>query len=125
MYKLLSTYDGSENLNKQVINIGPDEEVVTITNCEICSNVTGVNLEPIYKEDRPREVKYATCSADKARKLLNYKTKTNLVDGIKTLKYIKKRGVKPFDYHIDLEIDNELTPSTWKNREFNLNYFFA
>ena len=23
----------------------------------------------------------------------------------------------PFDYHIDLEIDNELTPSTWKNRE--------
>ena len=108
-----------KNLNKQVINIGPDEEFVTINRiAEICSNVTGVNLEPIYKEDRPREVKYATCSADKARKLLNYKTKTNLVDGIKeTLKYIKKRGVKPFDYHIDLEIDNKLTPSTWKNRE--------
>ncbi len=108
-----------KNLNKQVINIGPDEEFVTINRiAEICSNVTGVNLEPIYKEDRPREVKYATCSADKARKLLNYKTKTNLIDGIKeTLKYIKKRGIKPFDYHIDLEIDNELTPSTWKNRE--------
>ena len=108
-----------KNLNKQIINIGPDEEFVTINRiAEICSNVTGVNLEPIYKKDRPREVKYATCSADKARKLLNYKTKTNLVDGIKeTLNYIKKRGVKPFDYHIDLEIDNELTPLTWKNRE--------
>ena len=108
-----------KSLNKQVINIGPDEEFVTINRiAEICSNVTGVNLEPIYKEDRPREVKFATCSADKARKLLNYKTKTNLVDGIKeTLKYIKKRGVKPFDYHIDIEIDNKLTPSTWKNRE--------
>ena len=33
------------------------------------------------------------------------------------LEYIKKRGVKPFEYHIDLEIDNELTPDTWKNKE--------
>ena len=108
-----------KNLNKQIINIGPDEEFVTINRiAEICSNLTGMNLEPIYKKDRPREVKYATCSSDKARKLLNYKTKTDLVEGIKeTLNYIKKRGVKPFDYHIDLEIDNELTPSTWKNRE--------
>ena len=108
-----------KNLNKQIINIGPDEEFVTINRiAEICSNLTGINLKPIYKKDRPREVKYATCSSDKARKLLNYKTKTNLVDGIKeTLNYIKKRGAKPFDYHIDLEIDNELTPSTWKNRE--------
>ena len=108
-----------ENLNKQIINIGPDEEFVTINKvAEICSNVTGVNLNPIYKKDRPREVKHATCSADKARKLLNYKTQVNLVDGIqKTFDYIKKRGVRPFEYHIDLEIDNELTPETWKKKE--------
>ena len=36
---------------------------------EICSNITGVNLPPIHKKDRPQEVKHATCSADKARKL--------------------------------------------------------
>ena len=84
-----------KNLNKQIINIGPDEEFVTINKiAEICSNVTGVNLEPIYKEDRPREVKYATCSADKARKLLKYKTKTNLIEGIKeTLKYLPDGAV--------------------------------
>jgi len=107
------------NLNKQVINIGPDEEFVTINKvAEICTNITGVNLDPIYKKERPREVKHATCSADKARKLLNYKTKTNLFDGIKkTFDYIKKRGTRPFDYHIDLEIDNELTPETWKKQE--------
>ena len=109
-----------KNLNKQIINIGPDEEFVTINQVsEICSNITGSNLKPIYKKDRPREVKHATCSAEKARKLLNYKTKTNLKDGIlKTYNYIKERGARPFDYNINLEIKNELTPETWLKKEF-------
>ena len=108
-----------KNLNKQTINIGPDEEFVTINKiAEICSNLTGVNLQPIHKKDRPQEVKHATCSADKARTLLNYKTTVSLQEGIKkTFEYIKKRGTRPFDYNINIEIDNELTPSTWKNKE--------
>ena len=108
-----------KNLNKQVINIGPDEEFVTINKVsEICSNVTGINLEPIYKKDRPREVKHASCSADKARKLLKYETKTDLKKGIlKTYDYIKKRGPKPFKYYIDIEIKNELTPESWLKKE--------
>ena len=108
-----------KDLNKEVINIGPDEEFVTINKIsQICSNVTGSNLNPVYKKDRPREVKHATCSADKARKLLNYKTKTDLTTGItKTFEYIKKRGSKPFNYHINIEIKNELTPDTWLKKE--------
>tara|TARA_Y200000002_G_C22649861_1_gene650878 strand:- start:489 stop:1505 length:1017 start_codon:yes stop_codon:yes gene_type:complete len=108
-----------KNLNKQTINIGPDEEFVTINKiAEICSNITGVNLSPIYKKDRPQEVKHALCSADKARSLLNYQTKVNLKEGIeKTFEYIKRRGTRPFDYNINLEINNDLTPSTWKNKE--------
>ena len=108
-----------KNLHKQIINIGPDEEFVTINKvAEICSNLTGLNLKPIYKKDRPREVKHALCSADKARKLLNYGTSTSLEDGIRsTFEYIKKRGVRPFNYNIELEITNELTPDTWKNKE--------
>ena len=108
-----------KNLNKQIINIGPDEEFVTINKIsEICSNVTGINMKPIYKKDRPREVKHATCSADKARSLLNYKTTTSLEEGInKTYEYIKARGTKPFEYHINLEIKNELTPETWLKKE--------
>ena len=109
-----------KNLNKQIINIGPDEEFVTINKVsEICSNITGSNLKPIYKKDRPREVKHASCSSDKARKLLNYKTKTDLKNGIsKTYDYIKRRGPKPFVYHINIEIKNELTPETWLEKEF-------
>ena len=108
-----------KSLNKQIINIGPDEEFVTINEvAAICSNITGSNLKPIYKPDRPKEVKHATCSADKARKLLNYKTTVDLKTGIqKTFDYIKGRGPKPFDYNIELEITNELTPDTWKNKE--------
>jgi len=108
-----------ENLNKQIINVGPDEEFVTVNKVvEICSNITGSNLEPIHMADRPQEVKHATCSADKARKLLNYETKVSLNEGIKqTYEYIKKRGTKDFDYRLSIEIDNDLTPKTWKNKE--------
>ena len=108
-----------KDLNKQIINIGPDEEFVTINKiAEICSNLTGCNLKPIHKKDRPQEVKHASCSSDKARKLLDYKTKTDLQTGIlNTFNYIKKRGVKPFNYYLNLEITNELTPESWKKKE--------
>ena len=108
-----------KNLNKQIINIGPDEEFVTINKVsEICANITGSNLKPIYTKDRPGEVKHASCSAEKARKLLNYKTKIDLYNGIlKTYDYIRNRGVKPFKYHLSLEIENELTPVTWLKKE--------
>ena len=107
------------NVNKQIINIGPDEEYTSINEVfKIVSNITGSNLEPTYEPDRPREVKYATCSADKARKLLNYKTKTNLHDGIQyTYDYIKKRGVREFNYHLALEIINDLTPEVWYKKK--------
>ena len=118
VYCLLKMLD-DKNVISQIINIGPDENFITINEAaEICSNISGSNFKPEYLEDRPQEVKEATCSADKARKLLNYETKTSLEEGIrKTYEYIKKRGTRPFDYNIELEINNELTPETWKNKE--------
>ena len=109
-----------KNLNKQIINIGPDEEFVTINKiAEICSNITGSNLKPIYKKDRPREVKHASCSADKARKLLNYKTQVSLEMSLeKIIDFIKKKGPKKFEYNYDLEIINEKTPNSWKKKFF-------
>lgn len=103
----------------EIINIGPDEEFVTINKvAEICSNITGSNLQPVYYPDRPKEVKHATCSADKARKLLKYKTTTDLYTGVKkTFDYIKEKGPKKFNYHIDLEIINDLTPKVWSEKK--------
>ena len=118
IYCLLALID-NKNVAGEIINIGPDEEFVTINKvAEICSNVTGSNLKPEYHPDRPKEVKIATCSADKARKLLNYKTTTDLHTGIKkTYEFIKNKGPKKFDYHVDLEIINDLTPKVWVEKK--------
>ena len=77
------------------------------------------NKGPDYYPDRPNEVKFATCSANKARELLNYKTTVNLNDSLdKVINFIKKNGVKKFQYNYDIEIDNEKTPKTWKQKIF-------
>ena len=36
---------------------------------------------------------------------------------METFEYIKKRGVKPFNYYLKLEIENELTPESWMKKE--------
>lgn len=110
----------NENVVGEHINIGPDEEFVTINRlAEVIAAEIGFDLDPVYYPDRPMEVKNANCSADKARKLLGYKTKFTLEEGIRELvDYIRKRGAKPFDYHLQLEIINQKTPQTWKDRIF-------
>ena len=110
----------SKKVLGQTINIGPDEEFITINElAEKIANQLKVNLNPRYMRGRPQEVLEATCSAEKARKLLNYKTKTSLDDGIsKMIEYIKSKGPKKFRYHLDIEIINSKTPDTWKKKIF-------
>ena len=104
----------------QVVNIGPDEEHISINELyRLLSNKLKFNLEPKYLEDRPNEVKDAACSADKARRILGYKTTVSLdVSLTKIINYIKKNGYKNFEYNYPLEIDNEKTPIAWKERLF-------
>jgi UDP-glucose 4-epimerase len=103
-----------------IIHVGPDEEFISINElAAIIARLLDFPLNPIYMPDRPREVKLATCSAEKARSLLGYQTSTTLEDGLREMiLYIKTRGVKPFRYHLDLEIITESTPKTWKDRLF-------
>ena len=50
----------------ETFNIGPDEETVTIIElAELISKLLNFKLDPVFLEDRPQEVKHATCSADK------------------------------------------------------------
>jgi UDP-glucose 4-epimerase len=103
-------------ISKEIINIGPDEEIISINKlATLCANETGLNKPPIYFDrGRPQEVLHATCSSDKARRILHYKTQTTVADAVrKTAEYIRKSGVKQFHYNIPLEIVNEKTPRTW------------
>lgn len=109
-----------KNITSQTINIGPDEEFITINELyKILSNKLQFNKDPIYVKDRPNEVKHATCSSDKARKLLGYNTSLNLDQSLdKVINYIKGLGIKKFQYNYDLEIISDKTPRTWKDKLF-------
>jgi len=109
-----------KDIVSQTVNIGPDEETISINELyRKISNKLQFNQEPKYFSDRPNEVKYATCSSDKARKLLKYKTTVSLDESIdKVINYIKNKGVKKFKYNYMLEIQNDKTPITWKEKLF-------
>lgn len=109
-----------DNVVGEVINIGPDEEFISInTLAKTIAGLIGFDVSPIYVPDRPQEVKLATCSADKARRMLDYKTSYKLKDGLQEMiDYINTKGTKKFRYHLDLEIINENTPKTWLERKF-------
>lgn len=109
------------NVVGEVINIGPDEQPVTINELAVLVQDLTWGTAPAieYMPGRPQEVKVAFCSSNKARKLLGYETKTSLREGLcRMIDYISARGVRPFDYHLPLEIVNGLTPRTWKERLF-------
>lgn len=108
-------------LDGQVINIGPDDNPVTINQLAgMLSTLIGVpHQPPVYYPDRPCEVKHAWPSSDKARRLLKYETRTSLQDSLlAVIRWVRDNGPKDFIYHLPLEIVNEHTPKTWKERLF-------
>ena len=107
-------------ISGQTFNIGPDEEFVTINQLAgTIADLLHFELAPTYVKGRPQEVRLANCSAAKIRRCFDYKTRYSLRDGLaEMIDWIRKRGVKPFKYHLDLEIVSDLTPKTWKERMF-------
>ena len=116
--QILEKLGDAKNITGEVINIGPDEEFITINElAKMIARIIGFDLQPIYVAGRPQEIKLATCSANKARALFDYKTHYTLEQGLREMvDWIKKRGVKPFAYHLPLEIINEKTPKTWTEK---------
>lgn len=108
----------SDSVNGETINIGPDEEFVTINELAVrLAKILDFDLDPIYMPGRPQEVKHANCSADKARGMLGYKTSTSLDEGlVELVEWIREKGVKEFSYHLPLEFVTDKTPKTWTDR---------
>ena len=107
-------------ITNQIVNIGPDEEFITINQLfGIISNKLKFNETATYKKERPNEIFEAMCSSDKARKLLNYKTNVSLSESMdKMIDYIKNRGTKEFKYNYPIEINTSITPETWTKKLF-------
>jgi len=118
--QILEKLASADNVVGEVINIGPDEEFVTINQlAEVIAGILHFDLKPQYMPGRPQEVFLANCSAEKARHLLSYKTEYLLEQGLREMvEWIRAKGPKKFKYHLDLEIVNEKTPKTWKEKLF-------
>lgn len=108
----------SPNAESRVINIGPDEEFITInTLAKEIASILNFKLDPIYMPGRPQEVVDANCSAELARELLGYRTKVRLREGLTELaNWIITTGTKSFNYHLPLEIITDATPKTWREK---------
>ncbi len=104
-------------INGEIINIGPTETQSINLLAETILKEFDSKLMPEHVPDRPREVKLAFCTADKAKKLLNYSTLVPFEEGIKKMaKWARELGSQPFVYLEDLEIKNESTPKTWTKK---------
>lgn len=105
-------------ITSEIVNIGPDEGTITINKlAELIAAECNFKETPIHIDGRPCEVKDAMCSAEKARVLFNYKTTVTVETAIKeTVSWIKSKGAKPFDYTFPVEIINDKTPKTWKDK---------
>jgi UDP-glucose 4-epimerase len=106
------------DVDGEIFNVGPDEEFVTILDlAQTLARLLAFDQSPIFVAARPQEVHLASCSADKARARLGYKTHYTLEQGLsEMIDHVRARGVRPFDYHLPLEIENEQTPETWSRK---------
>lgn len=101
----------------QIINVGPLEEYSINYLAKQVLTAMNSDLEPVYYPDRPKEVKHAYCTNDKAEKLLGYKTSISFEDGIdKMSEWAKTIGPQEFQYLTNLELTRN-APTTWSNKE--------
>jgi UDP-glucose 4-epimerase len=101
----------------QIINIGPTEDYTINTLARTVLKAFNSSLKPEHFPDRPREVKHAYCTNDKAKAILGYKTSTPLSKGIaEFVKWGKNQGAQEFKYLDELELTGDNIPETWKKK---------
>jgi len=104
-----------DSLKNQTLNIGPDEEIISLNKLiQIINQITGQNIKALYTPFRKQEVKLAYCSSEKARKLLNYKPSLSLRSALENLiDFIKKQGPSYFSHYQAPEFNSSSLPNHW------------
>jgi len=109
--------------NGEIFNIGPVEECTINQLGDVVLDVffpdgnIPENMRPQHMPPRPLEVADAWCTAEKAEKLLGYKTSISLKEGIaKMVEWARSVGPMPFHYLDNLELVSDTTPDTWTKK---------
>ncbi len=109
--------------NGEIFNIGPVEECTINQLGDVVLDVffpdgnIPENMRPQHMPPRPLEVADAWCTAEKAEKLLGYKTSISLKEGIaKMVEWARSVGPMPFHYLDNLELVSDATPDTWTKK---------
>lgn len=109
--------------NGEIFNIGPVEECTINQLGDVVLDVffpdgnIPENMKPQHMPPRPLEVADAWCTAEKAEKLLGYKTSVSLKEGItKMVEWARSVGPMPFHYLDNLELVSDATPDTWTKK---------
>lgn len=101
----------------EIFNVGPVETQTINYLAEVILKEFGSDLTPMHEPDRPKEVKYAHCTNDKAERLLGYKTTVSFEEGIKRMtEWAKELGPQEFVYLTDLELPKN-APEAWTQRK--------
>ena len=114
VYKIMLS---DRDLAKQVYNIGPDDNEMSIK--ELAYKIGHIgNVYPHLEHypDRPAEVKNAFCSSNKIRADFNYNAQVPLDSTLKEMVDWIKPQIKDFEYHLDLEFTRDNTPKTWTEK---------
>jgi nucleoside-diphosphate-sugar epimerase len=75
----------------QVFNIGTGHQTTLNELVAVLNELLGTELKPIHELARQGDIRYSYASIDKAEKLLDYKPKTTLKNGLKkTIEWFRK-----------------------------------
>jgi UDP-glucose 4-epimerase len=107
---------GFENVHGKIFNIGADKDYSLNELSETVQKVAGIKIPPVYIADRPQEVRVAISDHTQAKKILGYKDKTSLLQGIKkTWEYARYMGPQKEEF-TEIELPSEKLPENWKGK---------
>jgi len=112
-----------ERCDGEVINIGPREEVTINALAKLVLSLfyegqdIPEHVRPVHLPPRPKEVRDAYCTDEKARRLLGYHVTVKLEEGIRRMiAWAKELGPQQPRYMDGLELTTPTTPATWTQK---------
>lgn len=82
----------SNKANGKCINIGTGRPITILDLAETIIRLSGKDLKPIFRQARPYEIKHRFPDISKMRKILKFKSKISLEEGLRrTIRYYKSK----------------------------------